>query len=106
MQEGAPTAGTGYAVAADMTSFDTAFVEGAMAIANPGENSGKIYGAQYGYYIIKYIADAEAGAVAKEQVADTIRETVLTEKQNACFNETVNQWISEAGFKVDLNVLK
>lgn len=106
MQEGAATAETGYAVAADMTGFDSAFVEGAMAIANPGENSGKIYGAQYGYYIIKYISDAEAGAVAQDQMADAIRETVLTEKQNACFSETVEKWISEAGFKVDLSVVK
>ena len=106
MQADAPTSVTGYAVAADMTGFDSAFVDGAMAIANVGEYSGKIHGEQYGYYIIKYVADAEAGVAAQDQYTDSIRETVLTEKQDTCYNETVQNWISEAGFKVDLNALK
>ena len=107
MQGDAPTAVTGYAVAADMTGFDTAFVDGAMAIANVGEVSGKIAGEQYGYYIIKYVADAVAGTAELDQAAsDSIRETVLTDKQNTLYSETIAQWISEAGFKVDLNALK
>ena len=41
----------GYAVAADMTGFDPAFVEAAMALAKPGDYSGKVKGNDYGYYI-------------------------------------------------------
>ena len=47
----------GYAVAADMTGFDSAFVEAAMALEKPGDYSGKVKGSSYGYYIIRYEGD-------------------------------------------------
>ena len=53
------------------------------------------------------VADAVAGTAELDQAAsDSIRETVLTDKQNTLYSETIAQWISEAGFKVDLNALK
>ena len=96
----------GYAVAADMTGFDSAFVEAAMALDKPGAISGKVKGTSYGYYIIRYEGDEEEGAVKLEDVKETISSSLLTTKQNDTYNTTVDQWIEEAGIKVDLNALK
>lgn len=106
MQAGASTAETGYAVAAGMTGFDTAFVDAALAIPEKGGISDKVHGEQYGYYIIKYVDDAKSGSAPLDQLADGIRESVLTNKQDTVYSETLEQWVSEAGFKVDLNALK
>ena len=96
----------GYAVAADMTNFDSAFVEAAMALENPGDHSGKVKGTSYGYYIIRYEGDEPEGPVALDEVKETISSSLLTTKQNDAYNAAVEQWVEEAGIKVDLNALK
>ena len=96
----------GYAVAADMTSFDSAFVEAAMALAKPGDHSGKVKGSSYGYYIIRYEGDEPEGPIALETVKDTLSSSLLSTKQNEAYDTAVDQWIEEAGIKVDLNALK
>ena len=68
----------GYAVAADMTGFDTAFVEAAMALANPGDHSGKVKGNSYGYYIIRYEGDETEGPVALDTVKEKISSSLLS----------------------------
>ena len=95
----------GYAVAADMTSFDSAFVEAAMALENIGDVSGKIRGESYGYYIIKYIGDEPVGEVGLDAVRDTISSSLLSTKQSDFYNETLSGWVEAAGFKVDLKAL-
>lgn len=104
MQSGV-TAEKGYAVATGMTSFDSAFVDAAMALENIGDVSGKIRGDAYGYYIIKYVADEPAGEVGLDAVRDTLTSSVLTTKQNSHYNDTVAQWVADAGFTVDLKAL-
>lgn len=96
----------GYAVAADMTGFDPAFVEAAMALAKPGDYSGKVKGNDYGYYIIRYEGDEAEGPVALDDVKETISSALLSTKQNDTYRETVEKWVEEAGIKVDLNALK
>ena len=96
----------GYAVAADMTGFDSAFVEAAMALEKPGDHSGKVRGSSYGYYIIRYDSDEAEGPVALDSVKDSISSSLLSTKQNEVYNTQVNQWVEEAGIKVDLNALK
>ena len=96
----------GYAVAADMTSFDSAFVEAAMALEKPGDHSGKVRGNAYGYYIIRYEGDEAEGPVALDEVKEAISSSLLTTKQNEAYNAAVAQWVEEAGIKVDLNALK
>ena len=105
MKSGA-TAENGYAVSADMTSFDPAFVNAAMALANVGDVSDKIAGESYGYYIIKYVADAPAGAIALDEVRESISSTLLTQKQTEAFDNAVASWVSEANFSVNMNALK
>ena len=96
----------GYAVAEGMTGFDSAFVEAAMALQNPGDHSGKVKGSSYGYYIIRYEGDEAEGPTPLEDVKETISSALLTEKQNDVYDTTVDQWVQEAGIKVDMNALK
>ena len=96
----------GYAVAADMTGFDAAFVEAAMALAKPGDHSGKVKGTSYGYYIIRYEGDEAEGPTALEAVKDTISSSLLSTKKTEAYNAQVEKWVEESGIKVDLNALK
>ena len=105
MQSGV-TAEKGYAVAADMTSFDSAFVEAAMALENIGDVSGKVRGDAYGYYIIRYVGDEPAGEIGPEAVRETLTNSLLSTKQSDFYNETVAKWVEDAKFQVDLNALK
>ncbi len=105
MQSGV-TAERGYAVSADMTSFDAAFVQAAMALEKIGDVSGKIRGDAYGYYIIKYVADAQEGAIALDEVKDTIESSLLSTKQNDTYTSAQQSWVDAADFKLDLNALK
>ena len=100
MQSGT-TAERGYAVSADMTSFDPAFVEAAMALANVGDISGKVRGSAYGYYILKYVGDVTSGAIDYDSVKDTISASLLSTKQSTYYSETVQSWMDAADFKVD-----
>lgn len=105
MQSGV-TAERGYAVSADMTSFDSAFVEAAMSLEKVGDISGKIRGNTYGYYIIRYVGDAQEGPIALDEVKDTIEADLLSTKQDTTFTDTLKSWVDAAEFKVDLNPLK
>ena len=96
----------GYAVAADMTSFDAAFVEAAMALEKPGDHSGKVKGSSYGYYIIRYEGDEPEGPISLDEVKESISSSLLTTKQDDTYEAAVQQWIEEAGIKVNLNALK
>ena len=107
MQSG-KTAERGYAVSADMTNFDSAFVQAAMALEKIGDVSGKTRGTTYGYYIIKYVADAAEGPIALDEVKESIQSSLLSTKQDDTYNQKVQDWVSEAEsqFKQDLNALK
>ena len=96
----------GYAVATGMTGFDSAFVDAAMALAKPGDVSDKIKGSSYGYYIIRYDSDETEGAVSLDDVKETISSALLSTKQNEAYNAAKEQWVEEAGIKVDMNALK
>ena len=96
----------GYAVAEGMTSFDSAFVDAAMALEKIGDHSGKVKGSSYGYYIIRYESDEAEGPIALDDVKESISSSLLSTKQTNVYNETVDKWVEEAGIKVDLNALK
>ena len=96
----------GYAIAQDMTGFDSAFVDAAMALEKIGDNSDKVRGTSYGYYIIRYDSDEPEGPVALDSVKEKISSSLLSTKQNTTYDDTVAQWVEEAGIKVDMNALK
>ena len=66
-----PTATIGYAVSADSDTWDPAFTEGAMSIAEVGQISEPVYGS-YGIHIIYYMSDITPGAVALEEIHDSV----------------------------------
>lgn len=105
MQAGAPTAVTGYAVCENFANFDEAFVTASMALENVGDVSPKTRGL-YGYYIIQYTAPVEEGPVALDEVRDSLTETELATKQETVYEQTLEQWVTEANAKVDYEALK
>ena len=96
----------GYAVASGMTSFDSAFVDAAMALEKPGDVSDKTKGTSYGYYIIRYENDEAEGPVNLDDVKETISSSLLSTKRNDTYNAAVDKWVEEANIKVDMNALK
>ena len=68
--------------------------------------SDKVKGSSYGYYIIRYDSDEAEGAVSLDDVKETISSALLSTKQNEAYNAAVDQWVEEAGIKVDMNALK
>lgn len=101
MMAGSATAETGYAVCADMTSFDKAFVDAAMAIANVGEHSDKTVGESYGYYIIKYVGDIAEGAVDAESVREELTASLLESKQSSAYDAMLNTWVAGADIVIN-----
>ena len=106
MKAGAVNAEKGYAVCENMSGFDSAFVNAAMALENVGDVSGKIRGESNGYYIIKYVADVTEGSVDFESVKESLHSALLTSKQNSTYTDTLAQWVKDAGIKEDLGALK
>jgi len=104
MQSGI-TAERGYAVTADMTGFDPAFVTAAMALEKVGDVSGKTRGDTYGYYIIKYVGDSAEGPIALDEVKESIRSSLQSSKETTTYNDTIQAWVDAADFKVDLGAL-
>lgn len=105
MQADAITSDTGYAVCAGMTTFDAPFVDAAMALENIGDVSGKVLGS-YGYYIIKYVADVEPGAVPLEDVRATVESSVLANAKGQHYDAVMAQWVEEAKPSINLDALK
>ena len=90
-----PTATNGYAVAADSETWDPAFTEGAMSIAEVGQISAPVYGT-YGIHVIYYLSDIPAGAVPFEDIADAVEASALEEKTNQVYDDQVAAWVEEA----------
>ena len=105
MQADAITSDTGYAVCAGMTTFDAPFVDAAMALENVGDVSGKVLGS-YGYYIIKYVADVEPGAVPLEDVRPTVESSVLATAKGQHYDAVLAQWVEEAKPSINMDALK
>jgi len=107
MKSGRATAETGYAVCEGMTTFDAAFVEAAMGLEKIGDVTGKIRGSSNGYYIIKYIGDVTAGEIGLDAVREEIHESLLSDKQDSLYEETIKTWVDEAAkdIKVDAGAL-
>ena len=95
MQADSITSETGYAVCANLSTMDPAFVDAAMAIPEVGGISPKTPGV-YGYYVIKYVADVEPGEIGLETIRPQVETTVLSQAQNKLYDETLAKWVSEA----------
>ena len=90
-----PIATTGYAVAAGSTTWDPAFTEGAMSIAEVGQISEPVRGS-YGIHIIYYMSDVTPGEVALDEIRDGVAEVALNDKIESTYQAQVDAWIAEA----------
>ena len=93
---GMPAAG--YAVREGFASFDEAFVKPAMALAAIGDVAEPSQGI-YGYYIVQYAGDIQAGPVNYDDVKETIRGELLTAGQNEAWEAAITKWKEEAVIK-------
>ena len=67
--------------------------------------SGKVRGESYGYYIIRYVDDAKEGGIDLAEVKETIESSLLSTKQTDKYNETIQEWVDKADFKMNLAAL-
>ena len=83
----------------DRDTYEAAFQEAAMALAQVGDISDLVQTA-YGYHIIQYVGDSVEGAVDIETVRESISSSLLTEKQNATYDAAVAEWTAAEKVKV------
>ena len=85
----------GYPVTEGSTTYMEAFTAGAMEIEATGQVSGLV-GTDYGYHIIEYFKDVEAGAADFESVKDELYESLLSIIQDEQWNAIVEEWTNAA----------
>ena len=78
-----------------LTSYITEFVDASMALENVGDIS-EPFPTYAGVHIVQYAGDLEEGQVPLEDIRGQLMEQMLTSKQDTVYDETINQWITEA----------
>ena len=90
-----PAATIGYAVAEGSTTWDPAFTEGAMSIAEIGQISEPVYGTN-GIHVSYYLDDIPAGAVALADIVEAVRDEALSDKIDQTYADQVDAWVEAA----------
>lgn len=93
-----PTKTTGYLVCEGMTTYVDEFMTEAMALSKVGDISDP-FRTDYGIHILEYASDVESGDVLLSAIKDDIEAELLSDKQDTLYDETVQQWITDAGAK-------
>lgn len=88
----------GYPVSKESGSYMEAFVTGAYALASVGDISGLV-ATDYGYHILLYAGDTEAGPVPYDSVKDGIFETLKATLQSERWNEITDEWVAQSDVK-------
>lgn len=88
----------GYPVGEGVTLYVQSFTDGAMALESVGDVSGPI-ASDYGYHILQYASDVEAGPVPIEEVRNAVLEQLRSAKQQEDFEAQVNDWLDRANIK-------
>lgn len=89
-----PIATIGYAVSAASTTWDPAFTEGSMSIAEKGGISEPVY-SSFGIHIICYMDDVPAGEVALEEIRSEVETDALDAKIQNTYAAQVAAWCEE-----------
>lgn len=97
--QASPAKETGYPVCEGSTTWVAEFTEAAMALEKIGDVSPAVR-TSYGIHILQYAGDAAEGAADYDGVKETVRADLLTQKQDALYNETVDRWVTEANAKI------
>ena len=84
-----------YAIAEGTASYSEEFFSAAMALQNIGDVT-DIVETEYGYFIIKYVADMPAGAVSFEEREALETEAALTAKKETVYGAAIDQIITDS----------
>ncbi|MBO4925630.1 MAG: peptidylprolyl isomerase [Clostridia bacterium] len=95
----------GYAVREGFAPFLEEFTNAAMGLKTVGDVSEPVE-TDYGYHIIRYVADVEEGVQDTEAVRTSIRDGLLTTRKNEKSTETVKSWVDAANVKLYLDKVK
>ena len=101
-----PNKTQGYMVCEGLATYEQAFQDGAMALENVGDISDLVK-TSYGYHILQYTCDIEAGTVEMtEEIKTAIHDQLLETAQDAAFEAAVTQWVSEAKYETFPKIMK
>lgn len=89
-----PTKSRGYYVSSASTNWDANFTAGAMALANVGDVSETPVISTSGVHIIRYESDVTAGAVALDEVRETLYEDTLESMKAEHFDSELESWVN------------
>lgn len=92
----------GYPVTAGISSYVPSFTEGAMALENIGDISDLIE-SDYGYHILVYTGDVEAGPVPLDDVREEVTAQAKTTKEAEVFTQKLTEWINAAKIQTYIN---
>lgn len=92
----------GYPVIAETTLYVQSFTDGSMALENIGDVSDLVE-SSYGFHILQYASDGQAGATPFESLKSDIEAHVLEEAQSEAINAKFTEWIEAANIKTYIN---
>ncbi len=86
----------GYPISESTGSYGEEFKAGAMALEKIGDVTDVIT-TDYGYFILKYVADLTAGAADYEPRKEAEKQEALVNKQNDAYSAYIDKMIDDAG---------
>ena len=102
-----PEMSRGYLVCEGLSIYEQAFQDAAMALAQVGDVSAELVKTSYGYHILQYTTDIEAGVVEyTEEIKAELHEEMLTTAQEAAMDAAITQWVSEAEKTINKKVME
>ncbi len=82
----------GYRIYSGNATYDKLFVDAGMALEKIGDVSEPV-GSDFGYYIIEYTSEMEAGVKPLEEVKDSLKEYLVTKNEEESLNVSLGEWI-------------